>query len=160
MSTARTRLRVLPPIALLGLSMATGYVILGARLRAGDGDKDGKAAVDMSGLRKARAVLAQKGYRTTSDLLRESKKIDNRVMIPASPEEVYTWSVRLLDAERDLSSRHDDRISALQGHLQRMTDLQKQVKRMLEELLPPKTAMDAEWYRLEAELWLAQARSK
>ncbi len=39
-----------------------------------------------------------------------------------------------------------------------MSDLEKQVKAMIVELLPPHAAWDAEWYRLEAQVWLAKAK--
>jgi hypothetical protein len=51
-------------------------------------------------------------------------------------------------------------MAALEAHLKRMTDLQKRVKMVSKDLLQPKAESETEWYRLEAQLWSAQAKAK
>jgi hypothetical protein len=72
----------------------------------------------------------------------------------------HDWSVRWLQAERDLDQKKAGQIAALEGHLNRMlvwNDLmgglvkQGQVSRI--------DASTAEFFRLEAEDWLAAARA-
>jgi hypothetical protein len=41
-----------------------------------------------------------------------------------------------------------------------MTELQKRVKMVSKELLQPKEESEVEWYRLEGQLWLVQAKAK
>jgi hypothetical protein len=82
------------------------------------------------------------------------------VLLPVStPGEVYNWSVRWLNAQRDLSSKKDDQIAALDGHLQRMKDLEKRVA-ALSGQVSELEASAAEFYRVEAELWLAREKAK
>ena len=71
------------------------------------------------------------------------------------------WSVRWLQAERDLNPKKEDQIGALEAHLKRIASLEKKVKAMMEgNVLPPVKVLEVEWYRLEAELWLAEAKAK
>jgi hypothetical protein len=65
----------------------------------------------------------------------------------------------LLDAQREASTKKEDRIAALQDHHERMVKLQAQVEALVRDLLPRVEYWAAEWYRLEAELWLAQANA-
>src|SRR5262249_55474978 len=77
-----------------------------------------------------------------------------------APEEaLYRWSVRWLDAERQLSDKQADQVAACKAHLERMRELE----RLLEGLRRSGTitvdeASAAEFYRVEAEIWLTQAK--
>jgi hypothetical protein len=75
------------------------------------------------------------------------------------PEDVYLWSVRWLNAQRDLASRKEEEMAALEDHLRRMQNLQRRVAALARELMSPTEVQAAEYYRLEAELWLAQAKA-
>lgn len=104
--------------------------------------KGATTADEMTVILKARVALAEKAYREA---------------FAEKPEDVYRWSVRWLQAQRDVSPKHEDHVAALEAHLKRMTELQKQVK-MLSKSRTKEN--DAEWYRLEAQLWLAKAKVK
>src|SRR5262249_38403673 len=106
---------------------------------------------------KARVALAQKGYEAAVPLLRRTQRFGNTLVPVGKPEDVYNWSVRWLQAQRDLSSKHEDQVAALEAHLKRMTELQKQVEDM-KLLMSPIQEDGAEWYRLEAKLWLKQTK--
>jgi len=41
-----------------------------------------------------------------------------------------------------------------------MTELQKRVKSISKDLLQPRMESEAEWYRLEAQLWLAKEKAR
>ncbi|HTU17942.1 MAG TPA: RNA polymerase sigma factor [Gemmataceae bacterium] len=122
-------------------------------------DQPAKTPAEITHLLKARVALAQKGYEAAVSLLPQTKRIGNVISPIGKPEEVHKWSVRWLQAQRDLSPKKDDEIAVLEAHLKRMTELQKWVKdRKL--LMSPIQEDEVEWYRLEAELWLAEAKAK
>jgi hypothetical protein len=121
--------------------------------------KEPKAADEVTALLKARAAAAEKAYRNAVEGLTRTQKVGNvLIQITESPEEVYTWSVRWLEAQRDLSAKHEDQVAALEAHLKRMTELQKQIKALAKDVVPRIKEDEAEWYRLEAQLWLAKAK--
>ena len=121
--------------------------------------QNANTAADMPALLKARVALAEKAYRAAFEGLTRTKRIGN-VLIQETerPEEVYVWSVRWLQAQRDLSAKPEDRIAALEAHLKRMMELKKQVEMLSRDLMPLPRVDEAEWYRLEAQLWLAKAK--
>lgn len=84
----------------------------------------------------------------------------NTITNLGNPEEVYTWSVRLLNAQLDMSDKRDEHIAALEEHIQRMNELQKKVTAMAPDLLQGWTKSAAEWYLAEAELRLAKEKAK
>ena len=53
-----------------------------------------------------------------------------------------------------------DEVVALNAHLQRMTALKNKIETLVPDVLPREAAMNAEWYRLEAQLWLEKAKAK
>ncbi len=116
-------------------------------------------ASDMPALLKARIALAEKAYRAAFAGLTRTRRIGN-VLIQETdkPEEVYVWSVRWLQAQRDLSAKPEDQIAALEAHLNRMMELKKQIEMISRDLMPLPRVDEAEWYRLEAQLWLAKAK--
>jgi hypothetical protein len=123
--------------------------------------KEPKAADEVPVLLKARAAAAEKAYRSALEGLTRTQKVGNvLIQITESPEEVYVWSVRWLEAQRDLSPKHEDHLAALEAHLQRMTELQKRIKALARDVVPRIKEDEAEWYRLEAQLWLAKAKAQ
>ena len=75
----------------------------------------------------------------------------------ATPELVYTWSVRWLDAQRDQPLRGKALVAAAQAHLDRMTALESKVGELVKAgALPALDAAAATYYRVEAALWLAR----
>jgi hypothetical protein len=114
---------------------------------------------DVPTLLKARVAVAEKAYRAAFEGLTQTKRIGNvLIQVTEKPEEVYTWSVRWLQAQRDLSAKPEDQIAALEAHLKRMTELKKQIEMLSRDLMPLPRVDEAEWYRLEAQLWLAKAK--
>jgi hypothetical protein len=51
-------------------------------------------------------------------------------------------------------------LAALDAHLKRMIELKKRVEVLNRELLPNTQKLEAEWYVLEARLWLERAKAK
>ena len=76
-----------------------------------------------------------------------------------SEDLLYRWSLRWLEAERELSDQQADQVAAYQAHFERMRDLDRIIRRLhgsgqttIEE------ASATEYYRVEAEIWLLKAR--
>jgi hypothetical protein len=80
------------------------------------------------------------------------------------PGIVYTWSVRWMQAQRDLAQTREERIAACTEHQKRMKDLRESVRTLVKggefAPLPPSEEAAAEWYLAEAELWLLKERGK
>jgi hypothetical protein len=74
--------------------------------------------------------------------------------------EVYIWSRLMLDSSRALHDRPADRIKALEAHLGRMKALQELVTKIRRIGFGRSSDVGAsEYYRLEAECWLAEAKA-
>jgi WD40 repeat protein len=111
------------------------------------------AAADVKKLAKARVDAARKAYDYAAMLLKAGSP-------GAKLEYSYTWSVRWLNAQRDMSSKHEDHLAALNAHLQRMQELARVTKALIETGGgSPLDSVAADYYLTEAEFWLAQARA-
>jgi hypothetical protein len=85
-----------------------------------------------------------------------------------NPEEAYNWSVRWLNAQRDLSETKDERTAAFADHAKRMKELKAIVTILVGDgkggfMTPADAAIAepaAEWYLAEAEVWLLKERGK
>ncbi len=85
-----------------------------------------------------------------------------------NPEEAYTWSLRWLHAQRDLSETKEERMAAFADHHTRMKELRVMVTTLVGDgkggLMTPADAAvaapAAAWYLAEAELWLLTERGK
>lgn len=78
-----------------------------------------------------------------------------------SPEDLYVWSRRWLDAEVDLAANKDERVAAHQRHLDRMKDLEKILKNFATTGQGRQSdATAGTYYRTQAELWLMQAQGQ
>ena len=74
--------------------------------------------------------------------------------------QVYVWSRLMLDSRRDLTGKPADRIVALEEHLDRMKKLEALIGKVRRLGFGRSSDVGAsEYYRLEAELWLDQART-
>jgi len=104
--------------------------------------------------------VAEKVCCESWERLGRTQKFGNVLVLVGKPEDVYTWSVRWLTAQRDLSSKPEERITALEAHLKRMTELQNRIKSLNKDLLQPRAEAEAEWYRLEAQLWVAKEKKQ
>ena len=114
---------------------------------------------------------AQNAYRAAVDKMQIGQVGGFQVLVNSnhpSPEEAYTWSVRRLNAQRDLSANKDERIAAFADHQKRMKELKEKAIRLVGEgkggfMTPADSAVAApaaDWYLAEAELWLLQERGK
>jgi hypothetical protein len=75
--------------------------------------------------------------------------------------QVYYWSRLVLDARRDMGETPADRTVALENHLARMKQLEQLVLKIRRLGFGRSSDVGAtEYYRLEAEHWLAQATRK
>jgi hypothetical protein len=116
---------------------------------------------DLPALRKAQLEAASKAYEEARRAASQTRRVGDLLLPLARPEEVYSWSVRWLNAQRDLSDKKEEQIAALEAHLQRMKELQQDVTRMQKAgLLTSLEVPAAEFRRAEAELWLAQAKAR
>ncbi len=72
---------------------------------------------------------------------------------------VYMWSHFILSTQFDMSERKPDQLAALAGHLERMRKLEALVKKVRRLGFGQSIDVGAsEYYRIEAEYWLAHAR--
>ena len=75
--------------------------------------------------------------------------------------DVYVWSRLLLDARKGVSDRPDKRIAAYEEHLDRMKKLETLIKKVRRLGFGRSSDVGAsEYYRIEAECWLAEAKSQ
>jgi hypothetical protein len=74
---------------------------------------------------------------------------------------VYVWSHFVLQAQFDLSDRKADQIAALEAHLDRMKRLETLIKKVRRLGFGQSIEVGAaEYYRLEAEYWIAHAKAR
>jgi hypothetical protein len=73
-------------------------------------------------------------------------------------EVAYRWSCRWLEAERALSEKTEDRLAALQSHLERVREIEQVTRRQFRERITSMFQVRAsEFFVAEAEVWVAQA---
>jgi hypothetical protein len=78
-----------------------------------------------------------------------------------SSELVYRWSRRWLESERDLNSGKEDQLTALKAHAQRMREVARLAQaRYRHQDTTIDEATSAEYYRLEAEMWVDRANQR
>jgi hypothetical protein len=75
--------------------------------------------------------------------------------------DVYAWSRLLLDAKRGVSVRQADQIAAFEEHLDRMKKLETLIKKVRRLGFGRSSDVGAsEYFRIEAECWVAEAKSQ
>jgi hypothetical protein len=75
--------------------------------------------------------------------------------------QVYVWSCFILDARRDMANTADDRLAALQEHLDRMNRLEQLITKIRKIGFGRSYDVGASlYYRLEAESWLVAAKAR
>jgi len=125
---------------ILGL-LSTGWL---------QGAPDAEQAKTLARLGKERVEAARKTYQVMWTNYREGR-------YPA--DTLYRWSVRWLDADRQLSDQAADQLAAYKTHFERMRELERlviSVNRAGQATVDEVSS--AEFYRAEAELWYLQAR--
>lgn len=110
-------------------------------------------AKDTSALKKALVEAAQTTYK--QDLARM------KGLQGSSPEDLYVWSRRWLDAEMDLAANKDEKVASHHRHLDRMKEVEKMAKAMAVTGQGRQSdATAATYYRTQAELWLTRAQGQ
>lgn len=113
---------------------------------------DPDAATALSQLANQRRDAARKTYEVMWANYREGR---------ASEEAIYRWSLRWFEAERQIGKHPDDRIAACRGHWERMVALEKIVRTLQRSRVTTIDKVSAvEFYRVEAEEWLLQAKEE
>ncbi len=109
-------------------------------------------------LKKSLLDAARKAYEVAV-LLDKNGPVDPCYRFSA--ERFAQWSRRWLDAQLDLASTNDTRIAAYREHLDRMRELAQKVKAAFKggDLNGFEVAA-SEYHRIQAELWLEQAKAK
>jgi hypothetical protein len=107
-------------------------------------------AVALGALLQARHRAAQKQFDETWIYYKQART-------DAFP--VYVWSHFVLQTQFDLSDKTSDRITALEAHLDRMKRLDELLRKVRRLGFGQGIELGAaEYYRIEAEYWLAHAR--
>jgi hypothetical protein len=106
---------------------------------------------DLGPLEEARYQAALREYEETWAYYQQNR-IDSY--------QVYVWSRIVLDSRRDLAKKPAEHIAAVEGHLDRMRRLESLIKKVRRLGFGRSYDVGAsEYYRLEAELWVARAKS-
>jgi hypothetical protein len=135
-----------------GFRTANGLLwvtIVCAQAAAQPATKDGKSA-SIRDVALAKLEAARKTCRMVAQEYIEGK---------ATVEQVQHWSRRWLDAEREVSKKNAEALTALEGHVERMKDLEQaaQNRAGAKGALASDSAA-AEYFRLGAEQALAQEK--
>jgi hypothetical protein len=112
--------------------------------------------IPLEKLLKARLDAARKAFGLTWERYREHDKSPPTIEAPLS-----RWSKRWLEAQRALAATKADHKRALEEHRDRMMSLEAHLKDRAKTA--PELAADvaaAEFFRLEAEVWVRQTSQK
>jgi hypothetical protein len=110
--------------------------------------KDGKVA-SIRDLALAKLEAARKTCRIVAQEYIEGK---------ATVEQVQTWSRRWLDAEREVSKKNAETLAALEGHVERIKDLEQAAQNRAGAKGALASDAAAEYFRLAAEQALTQEK--
>jgi hypothetical protein len=105
----------------------------------------------LSRLRKTKVEAARQTYQVVWQNYKDG-------LVPAV-EFPYRWSRRWLEAERAVTDGKAEQVAACKGHFERMREMERierELRRSRVNTVNELTA--AEYYRVEAEIWLAQAQ--
>ncbi len=106
----------------------------------------------------ARLDVARKGFATEFEVLELAKR--PQIITRADTDGAYRWSIRWLEAERDLHPAGPEFIAAYEAHLKRAGIVKDRLDVLYkEELVDNRSMFEADWYILEARLGLERART-
>jgi hypothetical protein len=112
-----------------------------------------------TGPKPARSPLAEARYKAAARQFEEVWTFYRQSRTDSF--QTYYWSRLVLDSERDLAADKAGRVAAAEAHLERMRRLEALVKRVRKLGFGFSTDVGAsEYYRLEAERWVEQARAE
>jgi hypothetical protein len=79
---------------------------------------------------------------------------------PLDAESLHAWSCRILEAAQELRPDKGDRVAAFQAHVDRMREVERLAVTLAKTGQGTQDeATAAEYFRLEAELWLTKAKN-
>jgi hypothetical protein len=114
-------------------------------------DAGGESATKMA---KARLDAAQQTYDGKWTRLKNG-------VAQLDPESLHAWSCRILETAQELRPDKADRLAALQAHVDRMREVERFAVTLAKTGQGTQDqATAAEYFRLEAELWLTKAKNK
>jgi hypothetical protein len=129
------------------LVLAATPVALPGLARAGEGEAAANA--------KARLEAARKVYEGYLDRYKRGEPQ------PLNAELLYRWSRRWLEAQQELATKKEGKVAAAEAHLTRMRGLEKYLRSAHKSgVAATFDVAGAEFYRLEAERWVAQGKGK
>jgi hypothetical protein len=135
-------------LALLGQCVLAGSLLVGLALAQGPA----AAPTQATAMAEARYRAAVKQFDETWTYYQQAR-IDSY--------QVYVWSKLVMDSRRELTGKAADRITAIEDHLARMKALESLVKKIRKIGFGRSYDVGAsEYYRLEAEYWLAVEKSR
>lgn len=112
---------------------------------------DAEPAATLARLATQRRDAARKTYELMWANYRDRRVAD---------EVLYRWSLRWLEAEKQLSDRQADQAAACKGHFERMRELERLIRNIQRTgQITIDEVSASEYYRVEAEMWLLQARA-
>jgi hypothetical protein len=115
------------------------------------GANDARESSKLSRLRKAKVEAARETYQVIWKNYKDG-------LAPAV-EFPYRWSRRWLEAERELTNGKAEQVGVCKAHLERMREMERIERELRRSRLNPVNELTAaEYYRVEAEIWLVQAQ--
>jgi hypothetical protein len=109
---------------------------------------------------KARVEAAQKVYKGM--IARRNSDPSGGAAGLAWFEQLNRWSLRWMGAQCDLSTKKADKVAAVEAHLKRMREWEKNAKAMAKKgsVIAPYEVSAVTFYRLDAEKLLRKAKKK
>lgn len=129
-----------------------------APLKSGGSRQPGglPAAEAIATLLRGRLDVARKGFEL--DGLEVARRPH---ILRADTDGAYRWSVRWLEADRDLHPGGPELIAAHEAHLKRAGIVKQRLNVLYkEELVDDRAMLQGEWYILEARLWFERVRAR
>jgi hypothetical protein len=111
-------------------------------------------------LSKAAERLGQAPPQRAQDLITRFQSARIRLL---DTQKLYRWAQRLLTAELELSDKKGDRVTAYEAHLQRMKEVEDEIKKEVEGVKGSEgvgdVADEGKFHRLEAEILVERAKA-
>jgi hypothetical protein len=130
--------------------LVTGGVLLGVRAP----ERTKEKTVSTQKLAEERLNAAQNAY---DAVWAKFKPFD---LAKGDGEDVYRWSRRWMEAEREMAKSKAERLTALQGHFERMKKLEQEVQMYARGTIPFQQLAATQFYRAEAALWLLAEKAE
>jgi hypothetical protein len=146
---------IVEEIAMLGRRPRSGWflglLLVGVAVAPAPAPPETEKSTELSALAKARYDAAKIQFEEVWTFYRQSR---------TESFPVYYWSRLVLDSERELSDKGEDKVAAAQAHLDRMRRLETLVKKVRRLGFGFSVDVKAtEYYSLEAQYWLERAKN-